>query len=178
MTHYKGQIYDSNRASVVEAQAGLSEPLLRTRKSPNPLDASWALTGAFTGFFVRVLSLKACVFVPRSILLSILSQADILLHAVIWISFFVMVTACKSRHRRHVLTLSLISLMVGVLFGSFLAWNFIDMTLGFPLCWMSRSVSFSLMLIQSWMLYRCRDMFLETDLPEDQSEGPSVLIIV
>jgi hypothetical protein len=69
-----------------------------------------------------------------------------------------------------------------VLIGSFLAWNF-DMTLGFPMSWSQRLVSFNLMLLQCWLVHHCHEtVFHEPsrELPAKNvtAPGPSIFMIV
>lgn len=144
----------------------------------------WGLVGSIIGFLVRVISLKASSLVSSSkdaASYLILSQADLGLHVLFWLTFFAMILARKSSYRRHFLISSIISLMMGVLVGSFLAWNFIDLKLGFPLSWTSRLLSYNLMLIQCCLLFCCHDIVSDQESQETndlEKEGPSILAIV
>jgi hypothetical protein len=188
MSYYPVQLYHSS--TDVESQDEKEQPLPTESGENAPrrliFELVWGLVGGFIGFIVRIVSLKASTLVSSSgdaASYLILSEADLGLHALIWISFFAMILTCKSSHRRQVLTSSVVSLMIGVLVGSFFAWNFIDVTLGFPLSWTSKLLSFNLMLIQCWLLYRCHEIVVhqeEETGPENEEEksGPSILVIV
>jgi hypothetical protein len=188
MSFYPVQLYHSS--TDVENQDEKAQPLTTDSRENAPrriiFELVWGLVGGFIGFLVRIVSLKASTLVSSSGDVAsylILSQADLALHALIWISFFALVLACRSSHRRKVLTSSVVSLMIGVLVGSFLAWNFVDVTLGFPLSWTSRLLSFNLMLIQCWLLYRCHEIVFDQEAEtgpenEEYQAGPSVLVIV
>jgi FtsH-binding integral membrane protein len=144
------------------------------------------LLGAFIGFIIRIVTLKASSLSSSSedaVSFLILSHADIGLHALIWISFFALAFTRKSSQRRQILTSSVINLLIGVIVGSFLAWNFVDMTLGFPLSCFQRLVCFNLMLLQCWLVHRCHEIdFHEPskELPAENetAPGPSILMIV
>jgi hypothetical protein len=190
MSLYPVQLYHSS-TDVETQDEQKAQPLTTESRENAPrriiFELVWGLVGGFIGFLVRIVSLKASTLVSSSgdaASYLILSQADLALHALIWISFFALVLACtKSSYRRQVLTSSVVSLMLGVLVGSFLAWNFVDLTLGFPLSWQSRLLSFNLMLIQCWLLHSCHEIVFDQEAetgPENVEEkgDPSVLVVV
>jgi hypothetical protein len=166
-----------------------SEPLLPTAQNTLSCRScllsylKFGVFGGILGFVVRIVSLKARSLVATSdysIFYSILSQADLAIHALIWMIFFSIMFVCRTEKRRRLLTSSVVSLMIGVIAGSFLAWNFVDMTLGFPLSLTSRLLSFNLMMLQCWLLYRCDDV---CDQDQEVVEKPQpaeedILVIV
>jgi hypothetical protein len=185
MTLYSMQAYHSAKEPEKE-QPLLGGETLGRLPGPIIFDVTCGLLGGLIGFVVRIISLKASSLVSSSDHVTsffILSQADLALHAIIWISFFALVLVNKSEYRRKVLTSSVISLLIGVLVGSFIAWNCIDLTLGFPLSWKSRILSSNMMTVQCWLLYRCHHIVLDKSTEaesnnEDTGAVPFILAIV
>jgi hypothetical protein len=185
MSLYSTQAYHFTKEPE-KAQPLLGGETLGQHSRPIIFDVTCGLLGALIGFVVRIISLKASSLVSSSDHVTsffILSQADLALHVIIWISFLALVLVDKSEDRRKVLTSSVISLLIGVLVGSFIAWNCIDLTLGFPLSWKSRILSTNMMVVQCWLLYRCHQIVLHKSTEaesnsEDTEAVPFILAIV
>jgi hypothetical protein len=147
-----------------------AQPLMEAKETESAEKKSWqhhsvelasGALGGLLAFLLRFLSLT-----PPSTLLSsandhhavlvlIMSQADLALHALVCISFFALALACRYDKRKQFIATSAVNFMIGILIGSFLAWNVVDMILGFPLQLTTRFLSLFIMLTQCWMINRC-----------------------
>jgi hypothetical protein len=181
MTCTQARIYSSSLSQDEES----SEPLLSSAPHQNvwclsymTSDVTFGIFGGILGFLVRIITLNARSIVATSdasIFYSVLSQADL---ALLWMIFFFILLVCRTEKRRRILTSSVVNLMIGVIMGSFLAWNFVDMTLGFPISLTSRLLSFNLMLLQCWLLHRCDDVCDQDQERKPQLPDDDILVIV
>jgi uncharacterized membrane protein YfcA len=119
--------------------------------------ASGAL-GGLLAFLLRFLSLTPSTLLVSSkndqAVVLIMSQADLALHALVCISFFALACSRNDKRKRLIAT-SAVNFMIGILIGSFLAWNVVDMLSGFPLQSTARFLSLFIVLTQCWMINRC-----------------------
>jgi hypothetical protein len=136
--------------------------------------ASGAL-GGFLAFLLRFLSLTPSTLLSLAndqAAVLIMSQANLALHGLVCISFFTLALACRNEKRKRCIATSSINFMIGILIGSFLAWNVVDMLLGFPLPSTTRFLSLFIMLTQCWMINRCYGILAtaENETEEDASD--------
>lgn len=135
--------------------------------------ASGAL-GGLLAFLLRFLSLTPSPLLysanNQAVLVLIMSQADLALHALVCISFLALTLACRNDRRKRFITTSAVNFMMGILIGSFLAWNVVDMLLGFPLQSAARFLSLLIMLTQCWMINRCYGTLATAENETDASD--------
>ena len=96
-------------------------------------------------FLLRFLSLTPITLLVSSgndqVVVLFMSQANLALHC---ISFFAL--ACRNDKRNRLIAISAVNFMMGILIGSFLAWDVVDMLSGFPLQSTAGFLSLSIML--------------------------------
>merc|ERR1712192_371154 len=100
-------------------------------------------------------------------LLSVLTQVDLVIYVLIWITFTSTMTRpgmefirqrCQTTFKRRFVFVMGVYFLVGVVLGAFVAWTMIDLYLGFPIPFTPIAATVVVDLILCYLMVFCYDL--------------------